>query len=189
MNFFDKIKNGVDKVHKYSDENKAAKQNMPLSITILNDSWALLVVIAFVLLGAVGNMWHPGWLVFLLIPIYYMTAECIKHKNPYLFPMPFIAIGAFLLVGFILKEWHPYWAILLSIPLYYVAVAVITKGSWAIVIDILVPIFVVCAFLLLGFLADAWHPGWVVFFAIPLYYTVKGSVVKYNKRNKYDDID
>lgn len=32
-----------------------------------------------------------------------------------------------------------------------------------------VPILSVIAFLLLGFLGGWWHPGWVVFFAIPLY--------------------
>lgn len=188
MDFFDKIKNGVQKVHKFNDENKEAKKNIPLPLMIITDSWALLVAIAFVLLGAVGNKWHPGWLVFFLIPIYYMTAECIKHKTPFLFPIPFIAIGTYLLVGFLTQVWHPYWAILIVIPLYYITAAAIKGGSWSVIFDILVPIIVVGAYLLIGFFAHAWHPGWVVFMAIPLFYTVKGSVVKYNKR-KNDDVD
>ncbi len=30
------------------------------------------------------------------------------------------------------------------------------------------PLITVIVYLLLGFCADAWHPGWIVFFAIPL---------------------
>ena len=30
------------------------------------------------------------------------------------------------------------------------------------------PMISLIAFLLLGFCADAWHPGWIVFFAIPI---------------------
>lgn len=182
MDFFDKVRQGTDKVRKYHEENKQARKNAPLVLVILNDSWALLVATAFVLLGAVGDLWHPGWLVFLLIPIYYMTVECFKHKNPFLFPMPFIAIGTFLLVGFLTKTWHPYWAMLIVIPLYYITAAAIKGGSWSILFDILVPLIVTGVYILIGFFADAWHPGWVVFMAIPLFYTIKGSVAKYKRR-------
>ena len=57
----------------------------------------------------------------------------------------------------------------------------------------LVPIITVGVYLVLGFVCKAWHPGWVVFFAVPLYFTWKGSVRKYQniragvEENKEDD--
>lgn len=35
----------------------------------------VLVTIVFLLLGFCGNWWHPGWLVFLTIPLYYGIVE------------------------------------------------------------------------------------------------------------------
>lgn len=34
------------------------------------------------------------------------------------------------------------------------------------------PVFVVILYLLLGFLGGYWHPGWIVFLTIPLYYCI-----------------
>lgn len=37
------------------------------------------------------------------------------------------------------------------------------------------PMITVIVYLLLGFCADAWHPGWIVFFAIPLVPVLLGT--------------
>lgn len=38
------------------------------------------------------------------------------------------------------------------------------------------PLITVIVYLLLGFCADAWHPGWIVFFAIPIVPIILGTV-------------
>lgn len=40
--------------------------------------------------------------------------------------------------------------------------------TWRTKIITATPIITLIVYLLLGFCADAWHPGWVVFFAIPI---------------------
>lgn len=40
------------------------------------------------------------------------------------------------------------------------------------------PIWVVLIYLYLGFAFRLWHPGWLIFFAIPLYYTCFSSYLK-----------
>jgi len=49
------------------------------------------------------------------------------------------------------------------------------------------------AFFLLGMLCGLWHPGWVVFLAIPLYYTIADAIDKAIKRSDpeyiYDEDD
>ena len=177
--FFDKLKKGKEKIEKFGDEQRKARQAMPLPLIMLNDALPLLVVVTYILLGCLGGWWHPGWLVFFLIPIYYMLAEAIVHKSLELVPIAPITVAVYLCLGCIGGMWHPYWAVFLAIPVYYMTVAAIKGANWSKVFDILVPILTVGVYLVLGFVCKAWHPGWVVFFAIPLYFTWKGSVRKY----------
>lgn len=44
------------------------------------------------------------------------------------------------------------------------------------------PIFVTIIFLILGFVFNLWHPGWLVYLTIPLYYAVVANMGKKNKR-------
>lgn len=38
------------------------------------------------------------------------------------------------------------------------------------------PLITVIIYLLLGFCANAWHPGWIVFFAIPIVPMILGNI-------------
>ena len=42
------------------------------------------------------------------------------------------------------------------------------------------PIFVTIVYLFLGFVFNSWHPGWILFITIPIYY----SVVSYSGRRR-----
>lgn len=82
----------------------------------------VLVTIIFLLLGFLGGWWHPGWLVFISIPIYYAIVNHLdkQHDNPWrAFPYPLVAAIVYLLLGFCGNWWHPGWLIFLTIPLYY----------------------------------------------------------------------
>ncbi len=41
-------------------------------------AYPVLVVWVFLWLGAKFGLWHPAWLVFLTIPVYYGIAEAVK---------------------------------------------------------------------------------------------------------------
>ena len=43
--------------------------------------YPVLVTIIYLAIGLILNKWHPGWLVFLTIPIYYGIAEVIYPKQ------------------------------------------------------------------------------------------------------------
>lgn len=177
--FFNKLKKGKNKVDQFKEENREFRKRSPLFVMLLNDLLPLLVAVAYVLLGVFGGWWHPAWLVFLLVPIYYLTVESIKHKSAAAFPIFFVVTAVYLSLGCIGGLWHPYWAIFVAVPVYYMILAAIKGGSWAKVFDLLVPALAVAGFLLIGFLAGAWHPGWVIFFAVPLYYETKRTVRRY----------
>lgn len=87
----------------------------------------LLVVILYLALGFIGNLWHPTWLLGLLVPIYYHLAGALKVQKPkarlLAMPVPEAVLLLYLLLGFLLHLWHPAWLLFLLIPLYYWLVA------------------------------------------------------------------
>lgn len=71
----------------------------------------------YLVLGCVFHLWHPGWLVFLTVPLHYM------HFNSRLeqFTNPVMVTLIYLVLGFFFGLWHPGWLIFLAIPLGAIA--------------------------------------------------------------------
>lgn len=94
---------------------------------LLKFPFPLLVAIAYVFIGVLSHVWHPTWLLFLLIPAYYEFAlksgtdrtEMSTYQILKSIPFTSIIIIAYLIMGFFFKLWHPGWLIILLIPLYY----------------------------------------------------------------------
>lgn len=81
--------------------------------------YPIFITFLYLVLGFVFNLWHPGWLVFMTVPLYYM-----RPKNPlerWLNPVMISLI--YLVLGFFFNLWHPGWLIFLAIP----AAAIINK--------------------------------------------------------------
>lgn len=53
-----------------------------------------------------------------------------------------------------------------------------TRWKWF--LDATVPLLTAAAYLLLGFVCNAWHPGWLVFFAIPIISSLAEAIVQRN---------
>lgn len=76
--------------------------------------YPVFVAIAYVVLGACFNLWHPGWLLFLTIPLYYLPAS---QRSPLkLLGNPVMITIIYLLLGFWCNLWHPGWVVFLLIP-------------------------------------------------------------------------
>ncbi len=84
---------------------------------------ALIVVIAYFVIGCLWGAWHPGWLLFLVIPIWHSLVEAIVKKDAHRFAYPVLATLIFLCLGIFGFLWHPGWVIFLTVPLYYSLVA------------------------------------------------------------------
>ena len=143
--------------------------------------YPVLVTLIFLLLGFIGDWWHPAWLLFLTIPVYYIIGDSIRNKRKLLEGVyPICMVILFLLLGFTGGWWHPGWLVFLTIPLYYsVMDIVLHKRSWK---NFVYPVFTAIVFLLLGFIGGWWHPGWLIFLTIPLYYALFASEGKQEKR-------
>lgn len=115
--------NSVISKHK---RNKALKEAFVSSFTII-------VIVGYILLGVFLKKWHPGWLIFLLIPIFSSLVWAIIEKKPSYFSIEMVAIATYVSIGIIMPNntgWHPYWAILLIIPVYRSIISAVTKFKY-----------------------------------------------------------
>jgi len=91
----------------------------------------LFIVAAYLAMGFLWDGWHPGWLIFLAIPVYYQLASMALvseiHKKLNRFPIAVLCVLVYLLFGFFLDVWHPTWILFLVIPAYYILVSAIFK--------------------------------------------------------------
>ncbi len=74
--------------------------------------YPLLIVGLYLLLGFGMNLWHPGWLLFLTIPLFYMRPTTTWQK----LTNPVAIVLIYLVLGFYFNLWHPGWLIFLLIP-------------------------------------------------------------------------
>ena len=89
----------------------------------------LFVAAAYLAAGFLWNWWHPGWLLFLGIPVYYQLAAMAgvqdMRRKLQRFPVAVLCVLAYLILGFAFNIWHPSWMVFLLIPIYHVMVGAI----------------------------------------------------------------
>lgn len=98
----------VDDINPYS---KSKRGN------ILVATSPFVATVAFLLIGFLGDLWNPGWLVFMWIPIsgiFFGSRKSFIHKLSS--ASPFIALIAFMILGHF-HLWHPGWVVWLLIPI------------------------------------------------------------------------
>lgn len=149
--------------------------------------YAVLVTGVFLILGFVKQWWHPAWLLFLTIPLYYTVVSAIRSKKLNVFDIlvPVVVTGAYIALGLTLNKWHPFWLILLAIPVYFaVAISVRRHTGSKEVPTALWSLLVTAAYIALGFTfkAVAWKTGWLLFFTIPMFSSIVNSIR--NKRGR-----
>ena len=91
----------------------------------------LIVTAAYLIIGFCYNLWHPGWLVFFLIPIYFQIVSMFfvhgLRKKLNTFPVSMFCTTTYLILGFCYGLWHPTWILFILIPLYHCFVNAIWK--------------------------------------------------------------
>ena len=112
-----------------------------LFLSILEGSLFLSVVIAYLLCGFLGHLWHCAWVLFFVPEIITSIIKAIMKRRFTKFNIAFAACFAF----FFVCMWVP------------------------------------------GLNAHLWNPMWVVFLAIPLYYSIFGPIDRYLNDNKKDN--
>ena len=139
--------------------------------------YPVLVVIAYLAIGFLFDIWHPTWLIFLTIPVYYTMITVSKSQNWYAFPYPILVFTSYLCLGIFFGLWHPTWLIFLTIPVYYEMIAMNKAKTFRKKANIFpYPILCVIFYLSMGFDYGWWHPTWMLFLTIPIYYMFVNSI-------------
>lgn len=92
----------------------------------------ILIVFIYISMSMVLNIWHPLWMIFLTIPMYYRFAIACKANNKKVFtlllPVPEMIVTVFLLIGFSTHLWKYASLLFLIIPMFYWLVIISKKG-------------------------------------------------------------
>ena len=125
--YYNKEENKEQKSNKFY--NRAVRETEPaLDIKSLNKfPTPVIVVIIYLLSGFFFDFWHPGWLLFLTIPLYYQFLSVFSTNNLkkrlHRLPVPVLCVFLFLFIGVTAGVWHPTWMLFLLIPIYYMLVS------------------------------------------------------------------
>lgn len=76
--------------------------------------YPLFATVAYLIMGFGFHLWHPGWIIFLTIPLYYLPQSERSYLR--LLGNPVMITIIYLLLGTMCNLWHPGWLIFLLIP-------------------------------------------------------------------------
>ena len=119
--FKGKMKSLLSKANDFGIYPNAAKK-------LLIFRFPIIVVFLYVALSMAFKIWHPLWIIFMTIPIYYRFAIACKANNKKVFalliPVPEMVVTVYLLLGISVGVWGYASLLFLIIPLFYWAVLV-----------------------------------------------------------------
>lgn len=102
-----------------------------LSGKLLKFPFPVFIIALYIFLGFACHLWHPMWMLFLLIPAYYHFAIAARAKSmkTFLMGMPVVEIAVilFLILGFAVSAWKYAWILFVLAVFYYWAVATYVK--------------------------------------------------------------
>lgn len=198
---FDKLGEKMDEKEKkysynysysYSSSEKKKKKHkhdtQKPPATLFDKLFCFLILGVFFSFVGIG-LAHPGWVLFLLIPLYYTTKNALRKRNLLLFCYPllcaviYFGIGGFLDLifwGSLAVHWYEImWILFLTIPLYYTGIVAIKKRNPLI---FCYPVLCAVIYIFFGLFFDmfswwasstwfsvAWAP---LAMSIPIYYIV-----------------
>lgn len=96
--------------------------------------------------------------------------------------LPSIVIIAYLIIGFVFeKGWSLGWLLIFLIPIIEsLLTAIKTKNPSAFAY----PVFITAIYLSIGMFMQIWHPTWIIFLTIPIYYVIANTF-----KQKKKDLD
>lgn len=63
--------------------------------------------------------WHPAWIIFVTIPVYYSLVEAIYKRKFSTFNYAVLTAVIYLVFGCYFNNWHPSWLVFITVPIYY----------------------------------------------------------------------
>lgn len=166
-----------------SGKKKKKHRNKP-PMTLFDKLFPIIIISLFLLSIGLGIP-HWGWVLFLLIPLYYTTKEALRKRNIMLFCYPLLCAVIYFGVGMPLMDLSRWlgelwmstmWLLFLTIPLFYTGIAAVKKRNPLI---FCYPVLCVIVYLGVGIffaqvfnIEEAFLCLLPIFMTIPVYYIV-----------------
>jgi len=100
-----------------------------------------------------------------------------------------LVVITYLLVGFLLPDgigWRNYWVLFFLIPIVPSLFEAIRKRRFCV---FAYPVAATMVYLSLGMFLGLWHPTWIIFISIPVYYSIFAPIDRAIHEHKYVTID
>lgn len=132
----------------------------------INGVMPFITLAIFVVLGVLFDAWHPGWMVFLLVPVTAISLDIVNSgKTGKVFLLiPAMSLFAYLILGLFYSLWHPGWLILtlgVMVPILMTKELTLLQKLTAIS-----PFIALNAFILIGYFTGTYSPTWTVFLLV-----------------------
>ena len=139
-----------------------------------------IILCIYLWIGFEHSLWHPGWVMFLAIPILKSFVTAFKNKRISAISYPLIVMLGYLWIGLEHSLWHPGWLLFLTIPIVSSFVTAIKNKNAS---CFSYAVLVILGYLYMGFVEGIWHPTWIAFLTIPIY----SEMVKKLRSRKHRD--
>ena len=116
----------VDSEQKKSTEKKSTEKSNSKTTELIGLISLVVSMSIFLYLGLVHSMWHPGWIIFLLLPLSGSLSAAIIKKSPSKFAYPVLCVIIFMGLRYF-NYLHPGWIIFVTIPVYYAICGIIER--------------------------------------------------------------
>lgn len=120
----------------------------------------------YMLLGVFYDAWHPGWMVFLMIPLTTLLLDLVVTEsiNTLNTLLPVLSLILYLILGLFYSLWHPGWLVL---TLGVIGIILVNRLLTPLQKMIAVAPFVsLDLFILIGYFTGVYVPTWTVFLLI-----------------------
>lgn len=95
-------------------------KSKPIILSIIDSVTPIFIAALYLVLGLVFDLWHPGWILFLFIPVIITFCEAIYKKDGEIFVYPVLVTIVYLFFSFMYNLWHILWILYLTVPIYYI---------------------------------------------------------------------
>ncbi len=109
-----------EKEEKEEEENKGPWE-------ILHMVGLFTILISYFVASSLTGLWHPLWILFLGIPVWFSIIDVIRTKDISHFLYPVFVVIIYLIIGFCWGIWHPGWCVFFTIPVFYALCAFLSQ--------------------------------------------------------------
>ncbi|VEU82846.1 HAAS signaling domain-containing protein [Acholeplasma hippikon] len=139
-------------------------------------------VIIFFVLGFGFSLWHPGWLVFLSVPLSAILLS--RDKEKYYVSSIFFTIIAYFIISYIYPAFYAYGTVIFVIPASLLLIS--DDKSWKSFSTVGVLFLCALAHQLYGHLTGNWDYTWLIYAVVIIYAIIVGKIKFGFEKNKND---